>query len=86
MFLGLHYSREKDDVVIEKDYLVVYGKIVLEFNNNDFIEETFMVVICFGFGWSGFDYVSKLLLNVWKYVKQKISLMLGYLITTKKWL
>ena len=64
--LGLHYSREKDDVVTQKDYLGVHGTIMLEFNINDFIKESFVLVICFGFGWFDFNCVSKLF---FKFVK-----------------
>ena len=87
----MHYCHEKDDVVTEKDYLVVYGKIELEFNINDFIEETFMLAICFGFGLSGFNYMSQLIVKCIKVCETKNFFnlrLLGYnkkMIITKKW-
>ena len=64
--------------------MVVYGKIVLEFNINDFIEETFMLVICFSFGWSGFDYVSKLIVKCMKVYETKNLFNLRLLDYNKK--
>ena len=44
---------------------------MLEFGINDFIKKPFMQVICFGFGWLGFNYVSKLFVKCVKVCETK---------------